>query len=99
MRAIVSEFPFEAEITFAPRLGVRRDNRHEQRALLDLPANALVPRIAAAQFALIEPHFDARRSQGFANTTRSRGVLGRVAEKNGALRRGLAGHDAAIIVA
>jgi hypothetical protein len=37
---------------------VARDDRNEQRAVLDLPADRLIPRIATAQLALIEPDFD-----------------------------------------
>ena len=66
--AIVGELPLETKIPFAPRLGVGRNDRREQRALLDLFANPAVPRIAAAKFALVEPHVDAGCTQGAEQT-------------------------------
>jgi hypothetical protein len=53
-------------ILCTPQLPVREcadDRRNEQRALLDLPPDLLVPSVAAHEFISIEPHFDAARPQ------------------------------------
>ena len=88
MRALRGEFPFQPEIPLAPLLRVGRHHRHEQRALLDLPAEFLVPRIATAQLALVEPYFDAEAVQRVGNAAGRGGILARVAEENRATRRG-----------
>ena len=67
MRAINSELPFEPEIPFRSLVSVFRDDGKEERARLDLLADRLIPRITAAQLALVEPDFDARCAQGLAN--------------------------------
>ncbi|HUG10271.1 MAG TPA: hypothetical protein VMM36_04620 [Opitutaceae bacterium] len=59
-RALRREFPFDAEVTFMPRLRVRRDERNEQHTFLDLPPDLRVPFVAMLEPAFdIEPHFDA----------------------------------------
>lgn len=58
VRAVLGQFPFEAEVAFEPRLGVGGDDGHEERAVGDLPADFAIPRVATAQLALVEPHLD-----------------------------------------
>jgi hypothetical protein len=62
---------------------VHRDNRYEQRTILDLPSDRAVPGIATAQFALIEPDIDTDCAQGFADALRGLSILGGVADENG----------------
>jgi hypothetical protein len=40
-----------------------RDDWHKENAIVDLLANLAVPRIPAAQLAVVEPGLDARGSQ------------------------------------
>jgi hypothetical protein len=47
------------EAALLARLRAGRDDRHEQRAFLDLPADRRIPRVAAAQLALVEPDVEA----------------------------------------
>src|SRR6202142_861864 len=75
MRALLPQMPLEPEIALVARLGARGDDRHEQRALLDLPADLLVPRIAAAPLALVEPDLDAGPSQSITDSFRRLRVL------------------------
>jgi hypothetical protein len=78
MRALLGKAPLEPEIPFRPRLRMGRNDWDEESALADVPANRLIPDIAAAQFALVKPHFDAGGAQRFGNGPRHRGVLGRI---------------------
>jgi hypothetical protein len=82
VRALRRQFPFQPKVTFEPRLCVGGDNRHEQLTLLNLPAKFRIPRVAADQGALIEPHFDAGRAQRVRNAARRLRVLGRVTQKH-----------------
>jgi hypothetical protein len=70
---LVREVPFQPKITFGANLRVGRDNRHEQRAVSDLPPDQLVPDIAAPQFTLVEPDLDTGCTKGDANAP---GLLG-----------------------
>jgi hypothetical protein len=63
VRPVTASFRLEAEIALGARVGVRRDHRHEERAFLDLLADRGVPRVAAAQLVLVEPHFEPGRLQ------------------------------------
>jgi hypothetical protein len=65
-----------------------RDDCNEQRAVLDLPADRLIPRIAAAQLALIKPDFDTSGAQGLANPVSRLGILRGVAEEYSARVKG-----------
>ena len=87
MRALVGQFPFQSEIRFAPRLGSRRDDGDKERARLDLAADFLVPRIAAFEPVLIEPHLDVEGRQRIRDPPRCREVFARVTQKNGSAGR------------
>src|SRR5687768_16775208 len=67
MRPLDGDFPLPPEITFAPLLRVPGDDWKEQCALLDLFSYLLVPRIAAAEIAFIEPHVDTEGPQRIRN--------------------------------
>ena len=58
---------------------VRRDERHEESAVVDLVTDLLIPRVTAPQLALIEKDLDAGRTQGLANPLRSLRILRGVA--------------------
>jgi hypothetical protein len=75
VRALLGEAPLEPEVPFRPRLRMRGNNRQEERAVADLPANRLIPDIAAAQFTLVKPHFDAGGAQRVGDWACRRGVL------------------------
>jgi hypothetical protein len=61
------ELPITAEVPFEPRLCAGRNDRYEQRAVVDLLTNLPVPGVSAAQLALVEPDLDAGGSQCLAN--------------------------------
>jgi hypothetical protein len=62
---------------------------------VDLLANLAVPRIAAPQFALVEPDFDARCPECFADTARRISILRGVAQEH---RLARVGHGAPVAV-
>jgi hypothetical protein len=74
-RALHGQQPLQPKIPFEPRLRAGRNHRHEQRALLDLLPDLRIPRIAADQFVLIEPHFNARGAQRLADAPRHFRIL------------------------
>src|SRR5262249_55474826 len=77
------------------RLRVRRDDRDEQHALLDLLADFLIPLVAVLEAAVgVEPDLDAPRPQRLANAPRGFRVLRRVAEEH-RLARGF-GHEGSV---
>jgi len=53
MGAFDGELPLEAKIALAAALRMDRDDRYEKGTFFDLPADILIPRIAAAEFALV----------------------------------------------
>ena len=59
-----------------------QDDRHEQRAGLDLLPDRGIPDVAAAQFALVKPDFDASLSQSLADAASGIGVLRCIAEED-----------------
>ena len=91
VRTLLGEPPLEAEVALRAALRGRRDDRHEQRALPDLPPDGGIPGVTTAQLALVEPHLDAGAAQHVVNATGGLGVLRRVAEKNGFGRVGHGG--------
>ena len=86
MGALDAQFPFPPKIPLGPALRVDRDDRHEERALLDLPADLRVPRVAAMQLALIEPDLQTERPERIGNAARRVRVVPGIAEKNSAWR-------------
>ena len=82
MGAIDRKLPFKTEIPFGTSARIRRDDRHEQGARLDLLPDRGIPCVAAAQLALVQPDFDSSLSQRIANAAGSGGVLRRIAEEN-----------------
>ena len=56
---------------------------HEKCALLDLPSDRGVPRVASGQLALVEPHLEPGRPEGVADALRGVNVLGFVAYEDG----------------
>ena len=54
MGALIRKVPLEPEVTFMPPHRVRRNNRHEKRAVVQLTPNPLIPGVPTAQLALIE---------------------------------------------
>ena len=88
-RALCGEIPFDAKVPLVPRLRVAGNDRNEEDAVLDLPADFRVPFVAVLEPAFdIEPHFDAARVQRFRDAPRGLRVLGRVREEHRAFRRG-----------
>jgi len=79
--AINGELPFEAKVAFVASLCVFGNYGDEERAGQYLAADRRVPRIAAAQLALVEPYLDTGLAQGVAQLQCSLGVLGRVAQE------------------
>src|SRR5688572_1142518 len=62
-RALYSQVPLATEISFAARVRVSRDDRNEQRAVLDLLADRCIPGISPAQLTLVEPNLDSGCTQ------------------------------------
>ena len=82
MGAIDCKLPFKTEIPFGTSARIRRDDRHEQGAGLDLLPDRGIPCVATAQLALVEPDLNAGLSQRLANAAGSTGVLRRIAEED-----------------
>lgn len=84
MGTVHRKLPFEPKVALGPRVGVAGNQGNEQGTTLDLPPDGIVPGITPAQFAAIEPHFDARRPQGGANALGRGCILRGIAQKYGA---------------
>src|ERR1700728_4051465 len=83
MATVYGELPFKPEVSLTTSVGVFRDHRHEQGAVLDLPSDRRIPGIAAPQLALVEPDLDSCFAECTGDTFRSRGVLRSVTNKYG----------------
>ncbi len=79
MRALDGELPFAPEVSLKPLLGIPRDDRNEQRAVVDLLSDAPIPGISAPQLILVEPDFDAGGLQRIGDALSSLRILGCVA--------------------
>ena len=90
------EMPFTAEVTLGPRVGVGRDQRYKQCAIVDLFLYLRIPRVAPAQFAAVEPHFDAGSSQNLADARRCLCILGGVGNEDCTGRARLFSHELAL---
>ena len=82
MGAFDGQFPFEPEVAFPALIALAGDDRHEEGALLDLAADLLVPDIAAAQLAHVEPDLDPKGAQGVGDPAGRVSILAGIAEKN-----------------
>ncbi len=88
VRAFGGEFPFQPEIAFAAVLGVGGDDWQEERALPDLAADLLLPRVAPAQFALVKPHLDPETPQRIGDPARGVDILASTAQQDSATQWG-----------
>ena len=78
----IGKLPLKPEIALEPSRAVcSGDNRNEERAVVDLVPDLLIPNVPAPQLALIEKHPDAGRTQCLANLLSSLRVLRGVAQK------------------
>ena len=84
VRPVDGEFPLESKVPLDASLRVRRNEWHEQGAGTDLPLDRSVPRIAATQFALVQPDLGPSSSQSRADPLRRLRVLRGVADKDSA---------------
>ena len=80
--AIDGQLPFQPEVALAARLGVRGDDGNEQGAVVDLLADRVVPRVPAAQLALVEPDLDPGAAQRLADPPRGLGILRGIAQED-----------------
>jgi hypothetical protein len=86
MGALDAEFPFPAEVALGPFLGVGGDDGKEKGAGADLRLDFGVPRVAAAQLALVEPDLQPKGPQGIGNPPSRLGILAGVTKENGPRR-------------
>jgi hypothetical protein len=75
VRPVDSQFPLKSEITLISPMSIARDDGNEEGAGIDLLADRIIPGVAAAQFALVEPYLDAGSPQCVTDTAGRRGVL------------------------
>ena len=87
LRLSRGKIPFEPEVALRARLRGLRDDGDEERAGVDLLADLGIPRVAAAQLVLIEPHFEPGTAQRFGNAPRRRRVVTGIAEEDRLGRR------------
>jgi hypothetical protein len=57
--------PLTAEISLGTRFGPSGNERHEEIAFANLPADLLIPRIPSVQTTLVVPDFKSKRRKGF----------------------------------
>ena len=94
--AVHRHSPLAPKVAFLPRLRVGGDDRHEKRAVLDLAADFLVPHIAAAQFAHVEPDLHAKGAEGFGNVPGGFTVFPGIGKEDSAAGAWLVRHDLAL---
>jgi hypothetical protein len=75
MCALIRKIPLEPEIAFLPRDRVGRNDRNEERAVVYLVPDLLIPRVPAPQLALIEKDLDTGSAECLANLLRSLRIL------------------------
>ena len=82
MRTLIREPPLKAEIPFRTQPRRARDNGYEQCAVANFAADFLVPGIAAAKLASIEPDLDARCPECLADTAGRLCILRGIADED-----------------
>jgi len=87
--SLIGQIPFQAEVALVARLGIRRDDGHEQRAILDLAPDLPIPFISAAQGVAVEPDLDPGCPESVGNAFGCLRILGGIAQKH---RPGGLGH-------
>jgi hypothetical protein len=80
--SLVGQIPLQAEVALVACLRVRRDDGHEQRAVLDLAPDLPIPLISAAQRGAVEPDLDSGGPQRIGNAFSGRRILGGIAQKH-----------------
>ena len=80
--AFDGKIPLVTKVAFVPIFRMPRDDRYEQATSVDSLADLNIPRVAAAQFALIQPDLNTVGLQGLGNAPRSLRVLGGIAYEN-----------------
>ena len=83
---LVGKAPLESEVALVALKGIGRDEGHEERTVLDLPADPLVPEVPSPKVTLVEPHLNAACPEGFADAVCCLGILRGIAEKDCVLR-------------
>jgi hypothetical protein len=79
MGAFDGEIPLVPKVTLKPLLSVLGHNRDKERAVVDLLPDPLIPRVAAAQLALIEENLDTGGAKRLGNPLGNLRVLRGVA--------------------
>src|SRR6516165_6027710 len=79
--ALVRKIPLKPEVALLPRRCIRRNDGNKERAVADLASDLLIPHVAAAQLALVEPDLDTRTAQRLANAPSRLRVLRGIAQK------------------
>ena len=84
LRALDREPPLATKIALIAGIAVRGHDCDEQCAVVNLFSDLAIPGIAATQLALVEPDLDTGGPEGHTDPLGRRGILGGVAEKDGA---------------
>ena len=81
MSALISKVPLKAELALMPRRRMRGDDGHEERAIMELTPDPLIPGVAASQLTLVEPDLYPGGAKCIANALRRLGILRGVTQK------------------
>lgn len=73
--ALIRKIPLKPEIALVPRCRVRGNDGNEERAVVDLAPDLLIPGVSTPQLALVEPNLDAGRTQCLTNLLRGLRIL------------------------
>ena len=79
--ALDGQAPLAAKVPLVAGFGARGYDGHEVIALADLLANLLIPGVAPAQLALVQPDLDAELRQRIADRSRGLTVFGCIAQE------------------
>jgi hypothetical protein len=80
--SLICQIPFQAEVALVARLGVRRDDGHEERTVLDLALDLPIPFISAAQGVAVEPNLDPGGPESSRNAFGGFRILGGIAQEH-----------------